>query len=197
MVAAEPVRQELRKATARRAYLTECATHTSKYTAATATLDLIANSSDEEGTATTGKSAADEYKLHLKMLYAITVGRVSETVLAKNNQQECEEGRETQARDKILEAGPAAIFKIAIEAEIQERLRKAAAKPRAKSKPVTNAPLPDGYGYTKLAADTMLGGAKPNNTEGYSVPKNGYSPATRAGAQSDKFTKNKGKGKGH
>ena len=78
------------------------------------------------------------------------------------NLQKQKSGEQAQrARDKIIEAGPAAIFSHAVDLEIQKRLHpkgKGRGKGKASKRDQNSAKLPKGFDCTKLAADTLATG---------------------------------------
>ena len=162
--------------------------HCTRFKSITTDLDLEPNSSGDEG-----GFSPDEYKSHLKKIYTDTVEKVAVMVLEKTKKSEKTAKLEEKAMERVIEAGPSEILSQAVRDEVR------AMKGKGKS-----TKLPEGYDYKRLAAETLIAGTLPIDIESYTAqPKNGPSPAVRAGAKSSskakgksKGSKNKPKGKG-
>ena len=153
--------------------------HCTRFKSITTDLDLEPNSSgDESG------FSPDEYKIHLKKIYTDTVEKVATMVLEQTKKTERTALLEEKAVERVIEAGPSEILSQAVRDEVR------AMKGKGKS-----TKLPEGYDYKRLATDTFIAGTVPFDIENYtSKPKNGPSPAVRAGAKSSSKPKGKSKG---
>ena len=201
-------RENLRTETSKKFFVESCSSHGIAFSDTVKKLDLDMGLDDEND-----KFFFDpaSYKPQLVKIYAHTVEKVGESILAKNKEIEKRDLVDKTAKEQILKAGPENLFKKALDERVDSRLKEILASKGKNGKGVSNgrpsrsAPdsLPKGYDYSRMAADTMISGTVPTELETYECQKNGSSPIVRMGGtkapqsrqQKTKAKEQKGKGK--
>ena len=175
-------REELRKDTSRSNFLATCRVPTARFELSHSQLDLVDEESDSEGT---GHFNPQLFENQLKKVYRGCADKVAAMVMNQALSRERAAEQDDKARQKVLDAGPERLLEQTVDERIASKLSSygiRSRKPQKKGGKDSNSNLPEGFDYTRLTTQTFLDGMKPDDVENFVKPKNGSSPAGKAGA---------------
>ena len=179
-------REELRKDTSRSNFLATCRVPTARFELSHSQLDLVDEESDSEGT---GHFNPQLFENQLKKVYRGCADKVAAMVMNQALSRERAAEQDDKARQKVLDAGPERLLEQTVDERIASKLSSygiRSRKPPKKGGKDSNSNLPEGYDYPRLTTQTFLDGMKPDDVENFVKPKNGSSPAGKAGGKSSK-----------